>query len=350
MEEKKRKLNLKIIIPVVIAIVIIIAVIIVISKKGNSISNSYYQNSVFAKLKTFTEITGTKEKEIEEEAITVTYNYQFQDTSTNLKHTYENYLLNDYGFKVNQDKSTDSTTVFEYNNKTLVTTTETEAGFTTYKIKIPLVEKVANENIKKNYNKALELVNNKQYIEARKIFALEGVRDYEDSQAYIYYCNAMFAYEYKQYGDAIERFSKCENILNAKELENELLTIVSKYNGTYYYKHPQYESLSYYMFIKNGKVDFESVTAYKSNNEYLYSYSLCADILHIANEGEGFILTNYNIAGEEPKKDNCKYLFAELPKPENSILISSQGNSAIKAYSGVYEKISNDTPKEKQLF
>lgn len=154
----------------------------------------------------------------------------------------------------------------------------------------------------------------------------------------------MIDYENKNYGVAIEKFSKSENILNAKELKQELISIVSKYNGTYYYNHPYGKSLSYYMFVKDGKVDFAPATSYKDNDKYNYFYSICADIYHVANESEGLML-NKGLSNE-PKKEEYVYLFAELQTSDNKIIISNQGNEP-GLFTGIYDKISDNSPDKK---
>ena len=352
---EKKKINLKILIPIIISIIVItvvIAIIMIIKNKNNKDINIYYPKASLSNLKTFTEITGIKENSIEEEAITITYIYQYQEKE-NYEDSYEKYLLNDYGFKINQDKSYENKRMFEYNNTTITTYKESKAGFTTYKITIPFEEKIANDNIKNNYDNAIELFNNKEYVQARNIFGLDGVRDYKDSMSYIHYCNGMNEYSDKNYGDAIYDFSRCENFLNANELKVELMEIVGKYNGTYYYKHPKVESLSYYMFVKDGKVDFASVTDYNINKQhlysYLYSYSICEDTLHIWHEAVGLAIT-YGFFNEH-KKEDYQYSFTEVPNPNGTLTILVAGDSDTSSlYYGFYEKIADTVPAKKELY
>lgn len=192
--------------------------------------------------------------------------------------------------------------------------------------------------IENNYNKAIELVKNKDYDGAREIFKKEDIREYKDSQAYIYYCNAMKYYNLKFYGFAIERFAKCENILNAKELKDELLGIVSKYNGTYYYQHPQTSYLGYYMFVKDGKVDILSKSV---ADKVYYNYSFIGKYNENTKQYDLYVGTSFI---NEPEPKNYEFLFYELP--DGGIAISSQNESVNTMYSGIYDKISNEAPEK----
>ena len=168
--------------------------------------------------------------------------------------------------------------------------------------------------IENNYNKAIALAQNGDYKGARDIFKSSELEGYKDCQAYIYYCNAMEYYDLKCYGLAIERFTKCENILNAKELKNELMGIVEKYNGTYYYQHPNTSALGYYMFIKDGKVDILSKSIYNTGDKVNYNYSFMGKYNENTQQYDLYVGTNFV---KEPEPKNYEFLFYELPDGRN---------------------------------
>lgn len=196
--------------------------------------------------------------------------------------------------------------------------------------------------IENDYNKAIELAKNGDYKGARDIFKREDIEPYKDSKSYIYYCNAMEYYDLKCYGLAIERFTKCENLLNAKELKDELMGIVGKYNGTYYYQHPNTSALGYYMFVKDGKVDILSKSIYNTGDKVNYNYSFMGKYNENTKQYDLYVGTNFV---KEPEPKNYEFLFYELP--DGGIAISSQNGSVNTMYSGVYDKTSNETPEKK---
>lgn len=168
--------------------------------------------------------------------------------------------------------------------------------------------------IESNYNKAVELAKDGKYKEAREIFITKEIEPYKDSKDYIYYCNAMEYYNLKCYGLAIERFTKCENILNAKELKNELMEIVGKYNGSYYYEHPKTSSIGYYMFVKDGKVDILSKSIYNTGDKVNYNYSFMGKYNENTQQYDLYVGTNFV---KEPEPKNYEFLFYELPDGRN---------------------------------
>lgn len=304
-------------------------------------NNKYYTDISIPNLKTFTEIVGISEKNKEEKGTNVIYYYQFK-ANENYVSEYEDYLLNTYGFSINQVTSNKVKRYFEYDNNTLITV-ESQNEYTDivdYTITIPLVEEKANKNAEICYNNAKKLMENKDYESAKEIFST--IKEYKDSEEYIYYCNAMEYYDLKCYGFAIERFSKCENILNAKELKEELLEIVGKYNGSYYYEHPNTSAIGYYMFVNNGKVDILSKSIYNKGNSVGYNYSFMGKYNENTNSYDLYVGTNFAF---ELELKNYEFLFYELP--DGGIALSSQNGSVNTMYSGVYDKISNNVPQEK---
>lgn len=196
--------------------------------------------------------------------------------------------------------------------------------------------------IENDYNKAIELVKNKDYDEAKKIFLSADILSYKESQSYIHYCNAMKYYDLKCYGLAIENFSKCENILNAKELKDEFMEVVSKYNGTYYYQHPKTDYIGYYMFIKDGRIDIYSKSIYNTGDKVYYNYSFMGKYNENTKQYDLYVGTSFL---KEPEPKNYEFLFYELP--DGAIAISSQNESVNTMYSGIYDKISNEAPEKK---
>lgn len=191
------------------------------------------------------------------------------------------------------------------------------------------------------YQSAIELINNKEYDEAKDI--LKEILDYKDSKEYTSYCIGMHYYNFKMYGKAINNFNKCDNILDARKLKEELLNIVSKYNGTYYYQYPGNDFLGYYLFIKDGKADIYSKSLYNDGDSIYYNYSINSKYNNSLNKDELYI--GSTIFEKEPDSKNYEFLFYELP--DGGIAVSSQEGSVNTMYSGVYDKISDSVPPEK---
>lgn len=195
-------------------------------------------------------------------------------------------------------------------------------------------------NIETNYDNAIKLIDNEEYSKAYEV--LQNIsKDYKDNLELRNYCKGMIFYkDYQCYGYALDYFAKCEDTLNTKDIKNEIMEIVSKYNGTYYYDSPKYpnKNLGIYMCVKDGKVGFQYKSSYTNGVSISYSYSLISKYNEETKQDELLIC---NFFADKPETSNYEFLWYELP--DGGITISGRTNTtAPSSYSGIYDKESNE--------
>lgn len=353
--KQKRKVS---IMKRMIAAIMLFCVSVAFASCGNEKDSSVkYENVVFDSLKTFTEISEVPlNNTIEQNTYETTFCYVAFENANQKINAYKSYLL-ESGYKMISEIDDDEI-VFEANEKKITISFESGESGTNINITIPCDEATNIARRDAKYNELLAAAEEKDFskvYEITELFSSEEIKGYKEVSAYRVFSLAIKAYKSKVYGEAAECFNdylekQPEDKLGAKEYIQECNNILSRYNGTYSGKSFN-GLLLYYMFIKDGKVGFESSYAdlgldlgYQHGDSVYYLYDLKVE------EYDGTVLlkvADYSFGDIEYKYDLCML-------DNGNILVNKFGWDVLKGYyndtspfAGEYKRVTKDAPPEK---
>lgn len=335
----------------IIAIILAVCSLCLLASCGND-KGEVYENIAFDSLKTFTEITGiVLNSTVEENTHETTFNYvSFEDVEEKIN-DYKTYLL-EYGFTMKSDIN-DKDIVFEMDEKRIEISFEGADAGTSIDIKMPCDEATNEARKEATYEELLLAVGEEEWDDVYDIttqFSSDELQNYKDVRAYRMFSYAMRPYKQKVFGEAKSLFEdylefQPEDKLGAKAYIKECNDKLSKYNGTYVGK--SFTGLvEYYMFIKDGRVDFD----FKDGNKKVESVYYLEDLM-VSEVVENTVMlkvvdyTSYN--------DEVKYEKTLVQLDNGGLLVYDfkwdilQGKMDTSPFAGEYKKISDDAPEEK---
>lgn len=312
-------------------------------------NKQYYDDTTIEKLETFTSLTGIKLNISQKNDTGMTYNYMMDNNADSVGAIlkYESYIR-DLGFERNEklEKIANNSSKIYVMDGYLISLTEIKKdNIIQYVITIPekslLEGELESKNEKDNdtlYNQLIDLVSQGKYQEAYDFYynsnLAENFEGYSDSKKYMFYSQAMMAYENGGLGEAYSMLKEhCNDILNAPKIIMELDETVGKFNGIY---KATMEGVNYYIYIKDGKVayDMRSIYEDKQLKEQTYIY----DLIEITyTTGEKTLGIGNVILG----KVDIEYAFIDGYTSNNFTLVAWKGQST--TYNGVYTKITDVT-------
>lgn len=214
-------------------------------------------------------------------------------------------------------------------------------------------EAYLEENIEKQYKEAMNLIETEEYKKAFDILwqigNQEGYSEYKESKNAIRYARGMIYKSQNIVGSAIDAFSKAGDFKDSKQLCEELLKTVKKYNGSWYYDNPEHPNsgIGNYIFIDNGRVSMTAESSFNKEEGVFYSDSLAIKYNESNSMDEVFIVGGSVGLSKAIEKDDYEFLIYELP--DGSLAVGSQVTTPLASFSGVYKKVADDAPKEKSL-
>lgn len=329
---------------------IVVLTIFMLMLVGCNVKSRHYTDTAFKNLKTFTKVTRVENNDIEETVSEVSFTYILDDRGDEAIDKYEKYLLEGYGFHIDEQTMKEDYTAFVKDEYTLVATTEETAGRLVYKLTIPWSKQKVEQNLKEYYEKVQQLIEEKKYVEAMEI--LQGnqvLLDYQDSRLALDYCRGMIAAGYTRYGSAIEYLkdvvAKNKDYRDTDEQLQAIYDIVSKYDGTYYCDHLKYpgRGIGYYIFVKDGKVATELETTYQDGEEVYYMYDLVEKQF---STGKKELMIGSAVY-KDRKLTETEYEYSFMENANGTITVISYETNEYSTFNGIYHKTSSKTPKSK---
>lgn len=335
----------------IIAIVLAICTLCSFASCGND-KGEVYENVAFDSLKTFTEVTGiVLNSTVEENTYETTFNYVSFEAVEEKINDYKTYLF-EYGFTMISDLD-DEDIVFEMDEKRIQISFESADAGTSIDIKMPCDEATNDARKEATYEKLLLAVGEEEWDDVYDIttqFSDDELQNFKDVRAYRMFAISMRAYKKNVFGEAKTLFENYlefqpEDKLGAKAYIKECNDKLSKYNGTYVGK--SFTGLvEYYMFIKDGRVDFD----FKDGNKKVESVYYLEDLM-VSEVVENTVMlkvvdyTSYN--------DKVEYEKTLVQLDNGGILVYDfkwdilQGKMDTSTFAGEYKKISDDAPEAK---
>ena len=350
----------------IIASVLLVCFLFVLTSCGNTDeaaieadASAFYENVVFDKLETFTEITELElNSTIEDKNYETTFCYiDFEDPTSKIT-DYKNHLV-EAGFKMTSGVN-DKDIAFELNGHKLKISTQKGESGTSINITMPCDEATIAKRNESAYNELVKAIDEKNYKSAYEItnkFSSDDIQGYKDVQARRIFAMAMDAYKMQTYGRAIEYFNSYlekqpEDNLGAKAYIQECNNKIQKFNGTYSGK--SYSGLvSYYMIIKDGAVGFEFDNAklnipnsYKIGDPIYYMYDL-----RVNEYDDGTV--SLDICDRYFAFDNIEYRYNLTLLDNGNILVNDFAWDMLKGYyndtsafAGEYKRVADAAPKK----
>lgn len=317
---------------------------------SNEANKGEYTNIAYEKLKTYTDITSIEANDYSEEVGEMRYTYQVNNKDDQNIDKYQDYLI-EYGFTFNTEKSNESREYYDYKGSTIIFEIEKQNNNTFLILHIPLDQDYLEKNIEKKYNEAIKYIESEEYRTARNIlFAIRntnGYDSYKDSQKAIAYANGMIYKKSNIYGSAIKSFNNAIDYKDANIQKEEILKLVSKYEGTWYYDNPKIpnKGLGYYIFIKDGMVSLNFESSYKNGVAASYSSSLAMKHNDENSLDEIFIVSSLVGLDKDITIDDYDYLLYQLE--DGGLVVSGRHAASTDYYTGIYDRISKDSPNSK---
>lgn len=342
----------------IIKIALLVTLSILLCACGNNLSRilelknkEYYADTTIEKLETFTSLTGIELNVSQKNETATIYNYIMDHNADSIGAIikYENYIR-DFGFERNEELeklSYDGSKIYVMDGYLISLTEITKDNIIQYVITIPdtslLDDELKNESSEQDnnelYSKLVDLASQGKYQEGfdfyNKSNLSENFEGYLDSKKYMFYCQAMMAYENGGLGAAYSMLKKeCSNILDAPEIIMKLNEIIGGFNGIY---KTTKDGLNLYIYIKDGKVSVDLRGTYEDIQlkEQTYIYSLI-EVTYTT--GEKTLAIGSVLWGEV----DIDYVFIDGYTTDEFTLVAWNGNSN-KTYNGIYKKISNST-------
>lgn len=333
----------------IIAIILAVCSLCLLTSCGND-KGEVYENIAFDSLKTFTEITGiVLNSTVEENTHETTFNYvSFEDVEEKIN-DYKTYLL-EYGFTMKSDLD-DKDIVFEMDEKRIEISFESADAGTSIDIKMPCDEATNEARKEAKYEELILAAGEEDWVDVYEIttqFSNDELQNFKDVRAYKMFAISMKAYKKNVFGEAKTLFEdylefQPEDKLGAKAYIKECNDKISKYDGTYVGKSFT-GLLSYYMFIKDGRVEFDIKHGDKKVESVYYMKELMvSEVVENTVMLKVVDYTSYN--------DEVKYEKTLVQLDNGGLLVYDfkwdilQGKMDTSTFAGEYKKISNDTPE-----
>lgn len=378
--EEKKKLNLKIIIPIMIVVILIIAIITFVNMNidnaNNLINNkgtidnpykigdtvkidgiyniynpakkdiSYSINFKINKKYSTSEGEGIRDKEYDKytyiPVASVTFEIKGDDDSVQygdlikLKTLDENLETNISSIENENQKQIAEVYIGKEYNYNI--TRQYEQGKNNANIEYIIIEyRNKNNELQKIYIKLEEQLETSENNQEKK--------DSNNSVEAKKYNSGLSAEEKGYYTIALNIFSEIPSYSNSNEHYENMKNILKEYDGTYYGESAQYENVNVYLYIKDGKVRAKFKDVEMSSSKYeLYSYGKNEngkEILAFADSRTSlFSLNNDTTYGDR---------FDIQKLEDGSYLVAATEGSTSYAWNGFYNKIS-DTVDDKTIF
>lgn len=163
----------------------------------------------------------------------------------------------------------------------------------------------------------------------------------EDSAEEIQYQSALAAEGKLQYTYAKRLYAELNGYKDSQQKMEDMISILSKYNGTYYGESLKFDNINVYMYVQDGTVRFkyDSADAEISPSVYEIYGAELDESLH----------EDTVIVGNERRSDysNPSENYIWIPQEDGSVMIAAWTENSIgNTWNGVYSKVSDSVEME----
>ena len=150
------------------------------------------------------------------------------------------------------------------------------------------------------------------------------------------YNNALAAEEKLQYTYAKRLYSELNGYKDSHEKMNDMIEILSKYNGTYYGESLKFDNVNVYMYVKDGTVRFKFDSSNVDISESIYEI-YGAELDESLHE-DTVIVGNQRVSDYSNPSEN--YIW--IPQDNGTVMIAAWTENSIgNSWNGTYSKISD---------
>lgn len=335
----------------IIAIILVVCSLCSFASCGTD-KGEVYENVAFQDLKTFTEITDiVLNSTTEENTHETIFSYVSFENVEQKINDYKTYLI-ESGFTMVSDLD-DKDVIFELDEKRIEISLENTDAGTSINITMPCDEATNEIRRDAKYEELLMAVEEEDWDDVYDIthqFSDDELQNFKEVKAYRMFSLAMDPYKKNIFGVAKDLFEdylefQPEDKLGAKTYIKECNDKLSKYNGTYVGKSFT-GLLEYYMFIKDGKVEFDFKDGYKQGESVYY-----LEELQVSEVDENTVLLK--VVDYSFYDGDVDYRKTLVQLDDGGMLVYDfkwdilQGRVDTSTFAGEYTKISDDAPKAK---